>query len=185
MPEYTDEHHVKEVNPQGLRGPLWTLAGTAIGGLASMWLGGGLNGLGCHGGSPAALAAGGAGLAVLAEKEAKIARLESEKYTDGAVKDLYAYTVAQNKDLLMFATNVDKRLAALETAAPLREQITEQKIANVAQQATCCCNALQQAMAGMQATLASITKTVVPNGSVCPGWGNVTITPAAATTVTP
>lgn len=184
MPEYTDEHHVKEVNPQGLRGPLWTLAGTAIGGLATQWLGGG--GLGCLGGAHgAALAAGGAGLAALAEKDAKIARLESEKYADGAVKDLYSYTVAQNKELLMFATNVDKRLAALETAAPLREQITDQKIANVAQQATCCCNALQQAMAGLQSTLASITKVVVPNGSVCPGWGNVTITPAAATTATP
>lgn len=182
MPEYTDEHHVKEVKPLGMQAPLWVLAGAAALNFASNAFGNGSAFSSGH--NNAALAAGGAGLAVLAEKDAKIARLESEKYTDGAVKDLYAYTVAQNKDLLMFATNVDKRLAALETAAPLREQITEQKIANVAQQATCCCNALQQAMAGMQATLASITKTVVPNGSVCPGWGNVTITPAAATTAT-
>ena len=32
------------------------------------------------------------------------------------------------------------------------------------------------------AQLFGITKLVVPNTSVCPGWGNVTITPAAATT---
>lgn len=28
--------------------------------------------------------------------------------------------------------------------------------------------------------LLGLTKLVVPNGSVCPGWGNVTVTPAAA-----
>lgn len=32
------------------------------------------------------------------------------------------------------------------------------------------------------AQLFSLTKLVVPNGSVCPGWGDVTITPAAAAT---
>ena len=35
------------------------------------------------------------------------------------------------------------------------------------------------------AQLQGLTKLVVPNTSVCPGWGNVTITPAAATTTTP
>ena len=32
------------------------------------------------------------------------------------------------------------------------------------------------------AQLFALTKLVVPNTSVCPGWGNVTITPAAAAT---
>jgi hypothetical protein len=32
--------------------------------------------------------------------------------------------------------------------------------------------------------LMGLTKLVVPNGSICPGWGNVTITPAAAPAVT-
>lgn len=30
--------------------------------------------------------------------------------------------------------------------------------------------------------LLALTKRVVPNGSVCPGWGNVTVTPEATTT---
>ena len=34
------------------------------------------------------------------------------------------------------------------------------------------------------AQLQSLTKLVVPNANVMPGWGNVTITPATATTVT-
>ena len=33
--------------------------------------------------------------------------------------------------------------------------------------------------------LMGLTKLVVPNTSVCPGWGNVTITPATTTTTTP
>ena len=39
-----------------------------------------------------------------------------------------------------------------------------------------------QQIAGIQGVLAQITKCVVPNAAVCPGWGNVTITPAAAPT---
>lgn len=35
---------------------------------------------------------------------------------------------------------------------------------------------------GQVAQLYSLTKLVVPNGSVCPGWGNVTITPEGTTT---
>ena len=40
---------------------------------------------------------------------------------------------------------------------------------------------MQQQIAALQ----SLTKLVVPNTSVCPGWGNVTITPATAATTTP
>lgn len=40
-------------------------------------------------------------------------------------------------------------------------------------------------MQGQIAQLFSLTKLIVPNGSVCPGWGNVTITPATTTTTTP
>ena len=34
---------------------------------------------------------------------------------------------------------------------------------------------------GQIAQLQSLTKLVVPNSSVCPGWGEVTVKPAAAT----
>jgi hypothetical protein len=37
-------------------------------------------------------------------------------------------------------------------------------------------------MQGQIAQLYSLTKLIVPNTSICPGWGNVTITPAAAPT---
>lgn len=156
----------------------------ALGGLAflNQAFGGNWGGFGGFGCNQATALAGGAGLAVMAEKDAKIARLESEKYTDKQVKDLYAYQVSQDEKLLTFLTGIDKRVGQLEVSAPLREQIMEGKIAQVAQQANCCCTALNTQLNALQATLANITKTVVPNTSVCPGWGNVTITPAAATT---
>ena len=34
------------------------------------------------------------------------------------------------------------------------------------------------------AQLMALTKLVIPNGSVCPGWGGVTVTPATTTTTT-
>ena len=43
-------------------------------------------------------------------------------------------------------------------------------------------NAAMSCMQGQIAQLFSLTKLVVPNTSVCPGWGNVTITPATTTT---
>jgi hypothetical protein len=37
-------------------------------------------------------------------------------------------------------------------------------------------------MQGQIGQLFGLTKLVVPNNSVCPGWGNVTITPSTTTT---
>lgn len=54
----------------------------------------------------------------------------------------------------------------------------QQSVYNGTNTATLQC--MQQQIAQLQ----SLTKLVVPNSSVCPGWGNVTITPAASTTTT-
>ena len=42
-------------------------------------------------------------------------------------------------------------------------------------------NATVSCIKGQIDQLYSLTKLVVPNASVCPGWGNVTITPASST----
>jgi hypothetical protein len=110
------------------------------------------------------------------------ATLKSEKYTDAQVAELYRAKVRDDKELAVFASNIDKRVSALETAAPLREQILDGKIALVAQQSTCCCNAATTAIAGLQSAMDKITKLVVPNSSVCPGWGTVTVAPATTPT---
>lgn len=53
---------------------------------------------------------------------------------------------------------------------------TQQVTFNAAQNATIAC------LKGQVDQLYTLTKLVVPNASVCPGWGNVNVTPEASAT---
>ncbi len=88
--------------------------------------------------------------------------LKADKYTDQKIAEVY--TVLNNK--------VDKINCELRDIAVYQATNT----------ATVGCLANQ--VNGLQAVLGSITKTVVPNGAICPGWGDVTvsITPTTAAT---
>lgn len=107
-------------------------------------------------------------LLAISERDARIAKLESEKYSDGKTQELYNYTVSQNEKLAQFLCNVDKRVTALEVSAPLREQILDGKIAQVTDKMCCCCNATNAALANLSTAVGNITKLVVPLGAVCP-----------------
>lgn len=58
----------------------------------------------------------------------------------------------------------------------INSRLCEQAVWNATQTTTLGC------MSAQIAQLMSLTKLVVPNTSVCPGWGNVTVTPATTTT---
>lgn len=106
----------------------------------------------------------------LAAKDAKIGLLEADKYTDQKIVEAY-------KDLQGQINAVAAEVRANKDA---QGQINmQQAVYNGTNTATLQC--MQQQVA----QLMSLTKLVVPNGSVCPGWGNVTITPATTTTTTP
>lgn len=95
----------------------------------------------------------------IAAKDARIGLLESQVYVDQKLTDVVKdYTGQINA---------------------LQAQLAQQAVFNATINGTVSC------MQGQIAQLQSLTKLVVPNTSVCPGWGNVTITPAAATTTTP
>ena len=96
----------------------------------------------------------------LAAKDSEIGLLKADKYTDQKIVETYQNLQAQINALKenQYAVNL------------------QQTTLNATQTATIAC--MQQQIAQLQ----SLTKMVVPNTSVCPGWGNVTITPAAATT---
>ena len=96
----------------------------------------------------------------LAAKDGKIALLESNIYTDQKLADVY--------DRLLTKINANK-----EAQDAINMQQAVYNGTN-----TAALNCLQ----GQVAQLYSLTKWIVPNASVCPGWGNVTITPAAAPT---
>lgn len=60
--------------------------------------------------------------------------------------------------------------------ANVEAQINAQAVYNATNNATINC------INGQVAQLMALTKLVVPNSSICPGWGNVTVTPATAPT---
>ena len=95
----------------------------------------------------------------IAGKDARIGLLESQVYVDQKLTDVVKdYTGQINA---------------------LQAQLAQQAVFNATINGTVSC------MQGQIAQLQSLTKLVVPNASVCPGWGNVTITPATTTTTTP
>lgn len=106
----------------------------------------------------------------LAAKDAKIGLLEADKYTDQKIVEAY-------KDLQGQINAVAAEVRANKDA---QGQVNmQQAVYNGTNTATLQC--MQQQVA----QLLGLTKLVVPNASVCPGWGNVTITPATTTTTTP
>ena len=95
----------------------------------------------------------------LAAKDSKIQQLEANIYTDQKIADVY-----------------ERLNVKINTIKDAQDAInTQQAVYNGVNTATLNC------MQGQIAQLFSLTKLVVPNSSVCPGWGNVTVTPATTT----
>lgn len=107
----------------------------------------------------------------MAGKDSKIALLEAQIYTDQQTDKKVGEAIA-------FVRSEVKELAA-EVRAFEKEQNAinrEQAVYNGVNTSAVEC------IKGQIAQLMGLTKLVVPNGSVCPGWGNVTITPATTPT---
>lgn len=97
----------------------------------------------------------------IAAKDNRISLLESNIYVDSKIADVYE--------------RLNGKIGAVEAS------INAQAVYNATNTAALTC------VQGQVAQLMSLTKLVVPNGSICPGWGDVTvsITPATTTTTTP
>lgn len=95
-------------------------------------------------------------------QESKIADLQSQI----ALRDANVYN---DQKLLEVYKYFDGKLEGVN------QRLCDQAVWNATQTATIGCIAQQVA------ALNGLTKLVVPNTSVCPGWGNVTITPSTTT----
>ena len=93
----------------------------------------------------------------IAELETEVKLRDANTYTDSKILDLYKY--------------VDGKFGAVEA------ELCQQRVYNATN--TAALNCIQ----GQVAQLLSLTKIVVPNSSICPGWGDVTvsITPTPTT----
>lgn len=96
-------------------------------------------------------------------QESRISKLESEI----ALRDANIYNDQKMLELYRY---VDGKFDVVNAS------INAQAVYNATNTATIGC--IQNQIAQLQ----GLTKLVVPNTSVCPGWGNVTITPSTATT---
>lgn len=106
---------------------------------------------------------------------------------------------AENMPINRYEAGMQQRIAALETEVKLRDantytlgevgklrdylerrldhvehELCDQKTYNAVNTAAISC------IQGQVAQLMGLTKLVIPNGSICPGWGNVTVAPATA-----
>lgn len=98
-----------------------------------------------------------------AGQSARISELETEV----KLRDANFYTLSEMGKLRDY---VDHRFSKVES------EICEQKVFNATAVSNISC------ISNQVAQLMGLTKLVVPNGSICPGWGDVTVsvTPAAA-----
>lgn len=121
-----------------------------IAGLSVALLQGANNGGGLLGGLFGNGNAAGATLAYLAERDAKIAALEAERYTDNKVFELEKHINDVGVEVATLALNTEKRVTQLEG------------------QVSCLAQATNTAIAGINATVSNITKQVIPAAAICP-----------------
>lgn len=102
------------------------------------------------------------------EKEISAKNVEiSALQADVKLRDANVYTDQKLLDLYKYFDGEIKRVDGV---------LANQAVINAQQTGLIGC------MQGQIAQLYNLTKLVVPNTSVCPGWGTVTITPATPTT---
>lgn len=150
-------------NNYASRGAANTGLGLGIAGTALGLMAGGLNGVGLFGN-------GGAKCSEdhyinryeqslqneIAAKDSRIALLESNIYVDSKIADVYE--------------RLNTKIGGIEA------QICQQNVYNATNTAAISC------INNQIATLMSLTKTVVPNSNICPGWGDVTVSVTPTTT---
>ena len=98
-----------------------------------------------------------------AQQQARISELETEV----KLRDANTYTLGEVGKLRDY---MEHRFERVE------HEICDQKVFNATQIGTISC------IQNQIAQLYGLTKLVVPNSAICPGWGNVTVTPATTTT---
>ena len=176
MTENTNETKVTSLDGKGA---LWTIGGTLIGGvtlkavdtvaqLVKNHCNGGGGGGGASEAAVAANATAAACTLALAEKDSEIALLKAEVNTNNKLAEVYTELRKRDKEQDAIVAGIDKRLAAIETAAPLREQIVLGKIGEVATLATTGLANLGAQVTCLANTVSGITKSVVPITAVCP-----------------
>ena len=95
--------------------------------------------------------------------EAKNALLEANTYNDAKLLEVYKYVDGELKDIRATMCENEKLQAVINAKCESGFAVLNSQVMSLTN------------------TINSLTKTIIPNTSICPGWGNVTVTPATTT----
>lgn len=116
----------------------------------------------------------------LASKDSQIAILTADKASESKMIEVYKQS---HSEVAALRDQVNSDIKELQNE--INQNRRDQDLWNAAQnvanaQMSAAITANNTSIAGLQNIIGQITQVRVPNTAVCPGWGNVTITPAAA-----
>lgn len=98
--------------------------------------------------------------------EAALAMEKAERYTDQTGTEVYKQFAKERNEIQAQISALFAAIAQMDKHVSVNEAINSERIG--------CLNTRVD-------NIYDAFKLVIPNSSVCPGWGNVTITPAATT----
>lgn len=98
---------------------------------------------------------------------AELAKEKSERYTDQVGTEVYKQFAKEREQTQAQISALFAAIAQMDKTVSVNEAVTSEKL-------TC--------LSGKVNNIYDVFKLIVPNSSICPGWGNVTITPATTTT---
>lgn len=99
--------------------------------------------------------------------ESALAQEKAERYTDQTGTEVYKQFAKERNEIQSQISAIFAAIAQMDKHSAVAEAVNAERL-----------NCLK----GRVDNIYDVFKLVMPNSSVCPGWGNVTITPAAATT---
>ena len=103
---------------------------------------------------------------VVSALESALAQEKAERYTDQAGTEVYKQFAKERNEIQAQISAIFAALAQMDKHSAVAEAVNAERL-----------NCLK----GRVDNIYDVFKLVMPNSSVCPGWGNVTITPATTT----
>lgn len=97
----------------------------------------------------------------------ELAKEKAERYADQNGIEVYKQFAKERENTQAQITALTAALTQMDKTISVNEAVNSERI-------TCLANTVN--------SIYNAFKLVMPNSSVCPGWGNVTITPATTTT---
>lgn len=104
---------------------------------------------------------------IVSALESALAYEKAGRYTDQTGVEVYKQFAKERNETQAQISALFAAIAQMDKTVSVNEAINSERIS---------------CLKGRVDNIYDVFKLVMPNSSVCPGWGNVTITPAAATT---